>query len=70
MNGKTLIQISMIFLIILISLFLYLKYFNESSKIQEKIKLLKKLIITKILLQLILIILIMSPQTIEGTNIK
>ena len=43
MNGKTLIQISMIFLIILISLFLYLKYFNESSKNSEKNKAIEKI---------------------------
>ena len=43
MNGKTLIQISMIFLIILISLFLYLKYFNESSKNSGKNKAIEKI---------------------------
>ena len=36
MNGKTIIQVIMVFLIVLISLSLYLKYFNKSSKKLEK----------------------------------
>jgi LPS export ABC transporter protein LptC len=36
MNKKTALQVLMVFLIFLISLSLYLKYFNNSSKILEK----------------------------------
>ena len=43
MNGKTAIQISMILLIFLISLFLYLEYFNKSPKNLDENKNVKKI---------------------------
>ena len=43
MNGKTVIKILMIFLIILISFLFYLKYFNKSSQKLEKKKITEKI---------------------------
>ena len=43
MNGKTIIQVLMVFLIILISLSFYLKYFNNSSEKLERNKIIEKI---------------------------